>query len=70
VLSQDEVGVTIAAGAYNSVPDWEDYYFDADAGEVVLAAKNNAWTAQFAGVPEQGQKMGAPRGLVDDEDTV
>jgi len=70
VLSQDEVGVTIAAGAYNSVPDWEDYYFDADAGEVVLAAKNNAWKAQFAGVPEQGQKMGAPRGLVDDEDTV
>jgi len=70
VLSQDEVGVTIAAGAYNSVPDWEDYYFDADAGEVVLAAKNNAWKAQFAGVPEQGQKMGAPRGPVDDEDTV
>jgi hypothetical protein len=47
VLSSDEAGVVLAAGAYNHPPEWEDYYYDADAGEVVLAAKSNAWKAQF-----------------------
>ena len=46
-LSQDEAGVVIAAGSYNCVPEWEDYYFDQDSGEVVLAAKSNAWKSQF-----------------------
>lgn len=65
VLSQDEAGVTIASGSYNSAPEWEDFYFDADSGEVVLAAKNNAWNAQFQRtVPP----MGGPRGKSGDSD--
>jgi hypothetical protein len=47
VLSQDEAGVTIASGAYNTAPEWEDYYFDADTAEIVLMARSNAWKAQF-----------------------
>jgi len=60
VLSQDEAGVTIASGSYNTAPEWDDYYFDADSGEVVLVAKNNAWKAQFSPVPEpMGGKSGS-----------
>ena len=65
VLSQDEAGVVLAAGSYNTAPEWEDYYFDADSGEVVLAAKNNAWNAQFQRtVPP----MGGPKRKSDDLD--
>ena len=65
VLSQDEAGVTIASGSYNSAPEWDDFYFDADSGEVVLAAKSNAWNAQFARtVPP----MGGPKRKSDDLD--
>ena len=69
VLSQDEAGVVIAAGSYNTVPEWEDYYFDADTGEVVLAAKNNAWNAQFSRVPESIGGRSNTVVEVSDEDT-
>lgn len=58
VLSQDEAGVVLAAGSYNSAPEWEEYYFDEHAGEVVLAAKSNAWKAQFS---SKVSPMGGPR---------
>ena len=66
VLSQDEAGVVLAAGSYNTAPEWEDYYFDADTGEIVLAAKNTAWNAQFVRVPEP---MGGRSGSVQEYST-
>jgi hypothetical protein len=70
VLSQDEAGVVLAAGSYNNVPEWEDFYFDADAGEVVLAAKSNAWKAQFSRVPEGMGKSSILAAADDAEDTI
>jgi hypothetical protein len=42
----------LASGSYNNVPEWDDYWFDSDSGEVVLAAKNKDWNTQFPRVPE------------------
>lgn len=70
VLSQDEAGVVLAAGSYNNAPDWEDYYYDADAGEVVLAAKSNAWKAQFSSnvAPMGGPRLPAAENDAEDHD--
>lgn len=48
VLSQDEAGVVLAAGSYNHQPEWDDFYFDGDTGEVLEVVKNNAWKKQFS----------------------
>jgi hypothetical protein len=66
VLSQDEAGVVLAAGSYNNAPEWDDYYFDADSGEVVLAAKNKAWNTQFSRGPES---IGGKSNTVVEDDT-
>jgi hypothetical protein len=48
-LARDESGVVIAAGAYTSVPDWEELYFDGDSGEIIEMSVKHKWEEGFSG---------------------
>ena len=47
-LAADDAGVVINAGAYSSVPGWEDYAFDPDSGEIVARTRVRTWEDTFS----------------------
>ena len=53
-LASDESGAVIAAGAYASVPDWDELYFDGDSGEIIEVAVKHKW--------EDGRHRAGPGG--------
>ena len=57
-LASDESGVVISAGAYSSIPDWEEYYYDGDTGEIVSAATKHKWEEGFTGVKMESTGAG------------
>lgn len=65
-ISSDEAGVTIASGAYTSGPDWDEYTFDSESGEIIRAGRSKAWKTSFIGTP-MGGKSGATIEVEDDE---
>lgn len=53
-LARDEAGVVILSGAYSNPPDWEDFYFDADSGEIIEVSVKHKWEDGFAGAKLEG----------------
>jgi hypothetical protein len=53
-LARDEAGVVISSGAYSNPPDWEDFYFDADSGEIIEVSVKHKWEDGFAGAKLEG----------------
>jgi hypothetical protein len=47
VLASDDAGVVINAGAYSTVPEWSEFYFDSDAGEAVKGTSSTEWNKSF-----------------------
>jgi hypothetical protein len=67
VLSGDEAGMVLAAGAYQTVPDWSVLKYDHDTGDIVSAAASKEWKASF---DPKKTTIGGKNMLVEDtEDT-
>jgi hypothetical protein len=60
VLAGDETGATIQAGAYSSLPDWNEYVFDAETGTCVGKAGRAAWGATFSSTGAQAFDQPTP----------
>ena len=48
VLASDDAGVVIAAGSYKDAPDWSQYYFEPETGEIILKHKAATWNGSFS----------------------
>jgi hypothetical protein len=60
VLAGDETGASIQAGAYSSLPDWNEYVFDAETGTCVGKAGRAAWGATFSSTGAQAFDQPTP----------
>jgi hypothetical protein len=66
LLASDETGAAIQAGAYASVPDWNEYAFDPETGTCVGKAGQAAWAtfsskgAQAGMAEELDQELDEP----------
>lgn len=46
-LASDDAGVVINAGAYTNVPEWEEFRFDEDTGEITMRTRERTWQDTF-----------------------
>jgi hypothetical protein len=66
VLSGDEAGVVLAAGAYTTVPDWELYQYNPELGLIEKVAEGAKWRENF---DPAKTTIGGRNMLVEAEDT-